>query len=135
VSPRQITRAAREAAVRDYLAGDSASLVAARYSIARSTLARWVESRHDVALTGGRWVDNGRGVQVWKPFDVTATRGTTPRQHRIETEDAMFDIDEARAAHARYVGGCREPRTVVGERVYQRRIKRARRITREAGAA
>lgn len=44
--------------------------------------------------------------------------------HRAQAEEVMFNEAEARKAHADYAAGFRDPRTVVGERVYNRRKKR-----------
>lgn len=67
---RNVPPAVREAAIRDYYADPdvTAAEVAARYGIARSTFSGWVNGiRDDVALTGGHWGPNSRGVQVWQP--------------------------------------------------------------------
>ena len=50
---------------------------------------------------------------------------TTARRAQIEEE--MFTEAEAREAHAKYAAGFRDARTMVGERVYNRRNKRANR--------
>lgn len=122
----------RAAAVADYRAsGDPLAVVARRHGVSKTALSSWVNPRHkkrqrdvwseaEVALTGGRWV-NVRGVMRWEPF----AGQPVDRQRRVEWEEAMFDEDEAREAHARYAYGHREPRIVMGERVYQRRKKRA----------
>lgn len=55
-----------------------------------------------------------------------ARRATERRQR----EDAAYDDDEARKAHAAYTGGTRTTWAVVGERVYKRRQQRALREAR-----
>lgn len=45
--------------------------------------------------------------------------------HRAQAEESMFSEEEARDAHAKYAAGFRDSRTVVGERVYNRRKKKA----------
>ena len=127
----------RAAAVADFHAsGDSYAVVAARHGISSSRLHRIVNPEppkkrapkgwedDEMALTGGRWV-SVRGVMRWEPFRKPSRRGMTDREQRIEWEERMFTEDEAREAHRLHAGGCREPRTVMGERVYQRRKKRA----------
>lgn len=115
----------RRAAVDDYNAsGDTMTAVARRHGVSRNALTDWVRAEEGVGLTGGRWV-NVRGVMRWEAFVAPSVRDLSDRERRIEWEDAMFDEDEARDLHARYANGCREGRTVVGERVYQRRKKRA----------
>lgn len=130
---RDIPDEVRRAAVADFRAGDNYTTVANRYGIARSTLKGWlVTTADDIGLAGGRWVPNGRGVQVWQPFVAPTRVDLTDRERRIEWEDRMFDDDESRDMHARYFNGCREPRTVIGERVYQRRKKRKQAANRRA---
>lgn len=135
MKPRIHTNAARRAAIADYLeSGDTISAVAARHGVARSTLGHWTAGLRDgEGLTNGRWVLCPRTrVQRWQEF-ITPTRlNMTDRERHIEWEDAMFDEDEARMLHARFANGCREERTVVGERVYQRRIKRDQRARKGA---
>jgi hypothetical protein len=126
----------RQRAIDDYLAGsDPYAVVAARHGVSRASLHAWVNpdgvkkrkpktwGADELALTGGRWV-NVRGVMRWQPFD-RFDRNQSPDQMRVKAEEAMFTEDEAREAHRLHANGCREPRTVVGERVYQRRKKRA----------
>jgi hypothetical protein len=55
------------------------------------------------------------------------------RQTRAAAEEAMFGEDDARAAHARYAAGSRDPKDATGERVYQRRKKRQQ-LARKAAA-
>lgn len=66
---KPISAAIRIAAINDYhTSGDTASAVAARHGIPRSTFAKWVrgDRAEKIALTGGRWVmDQRRRVQVW----------------------------------------------------------------------
>ena len=130
--------AVRQAAVDDYrTSGDSYADVAARHGVSRGALHSWVNptepkkrepktwAADELALTAGRWV-NVRGVMRWQPFQ-HFDRNLTAGEIRVEAEEAMFTDDEARAAHAAYVGGFRDPRHVMGERVYQRRKKREQR--------
>ena len=130
------------AVLASYASGLSMRRVAELHAVAESTVCKWVQdagiSRSparaadlrrervdaELALTGGRWV-SVRGVHRWVPFVAPSKQGMSDRERRIEAEEAMFDDDEARDLHARYFNGCREHRTVVGERVYQRRKKRA----------
>lgn len=58
--------------------------------------------------------------------------GPKTSHQRAQAEDLMFDEDEARKAHARYAAGERDARTVIGERVYNRRMKRERYARRAA---
>lgn len=51
----------------------------------------------------------------------------TRHADRIVAEDAMFDTDEARRAHAAWSGGDGSDWARIGERVYQRRRGRNRR--------
>lgn len=51
---------------------------------------------------------------------------------RARAEEEMFTEADARQAHARYAAGIRDDRTVIGERVYNRRKKRTRRNDRSA---
>ena len=53
--------------------------------------------------------------------------GATTLSSRMAIEDAMFSDDDARAAHAAWFRGVRDDRTHIGERVYQRRVRRTRR--------
>ena len=53
-------------------------------------------------------------------------------RHRAQAEEAMFTEAEAREAHARHEAGFRDARTVTGERVYNRRKKRAQYARRTA---
>ena len=134
----------RAKAVGMYASGMPSTHVAEDLGISDQSVIRWVKaagvkvrprSTHgdytklsdtDAALTGGRWVRSGL-LWHWQPFIAPSKRGMSDRERRIEWEEAMFDAEQLRDLHARYVGGCREPRTVVGERVYQRHSKRARR--------
>ncbi len=142
MTSRHLTPAARAAAIADYKAsGDSYAVVAARHGMSRTHLhalvnpgkkrARKQAEQEEVALTGGTWVRDGL-VMRWQPFIAPSKANLSDRERRVEWEDAMFDVDEARDLHARYFNGCREPRTVVGERVYQRRKKRAQYARRKA---
>lgn len=55
--------------------------------------------------------------------------GANPRDWRnLEREDAMFTDEEAQLAHTAWNKGERNDRTRIGERVYQRRYKRSRRV-------
>lgn len=47
--------------------------------------------------------------------------------YRLAAEEQMFDEIELRRAHRSYAAGERDPRTVMGERVYQRKIARRKR--------
>ena len=78
-----------------------------------------------------------QGVRT--PFTITAhreyqrehkrTEGTRmPKAARQAAEDAMFTEAEARAAHAAYGRGDRDHRTVIGNRVYYRRIKARKKV-------
>lgn len=51
---------------------------------------------------------------------------------RAQAEEAMFSEDEARTAHANFAAGFRDARTLVGERVYNRRKKRQQTARRAA---
>lgn len=147
----------RAALLADYEAGMSQHAAAKKHGVAKSTAHGWVkeagisrslseakdvelsglrarkaaDAEAEVALTGGRWVRRGL-VMRWEPFIAPSKRDLSDRERRIEWEDAMFDEDEARDLHARYFNGCREPRTVVGERVYQRRKKRTQTARKKA---
>lgn len=127
----------RQAAVDDYTATrEPYAVVAARHGISRSVLHAWVNPRPDwkrgpkrwpveeIALTGGRWV-NVRGVMRWEAFEPIDKRDLTDRERRHEWEEDMFTEDEARDAHARFAAGQRGQRVELGERVYNRRKKRA----------
>lgn len=127
MNTRHISQPIREAAVADYYAsGDSAAVVAARHGIARSTFSAWVTRDRGVGLSGGRWVPNSRGVQVWESFAPRPAEDDylTDHQRLVKHEEDMFTEEEARTSHARYAYGLRDPRTVMGERVYNRRKKR-----------
>ncbi|MDR7253731.1 transposase-like protein [Nocardioides sp. BE266] len=127
----------RTAAINDYRAsGEPLATVARRHGVSKTALSSWITPQKkrgpkqwgadELALTGGRWV-NVRGVMRWESFTPRPVDcDLTDRQRRMQSEDAMFTEDEARQAHAAYAYGRRDPRTVVGERVYNRRKKRAR---------
>lgn len=146
----------RTAAVDDYRSsGDSMTVVAKRHGVSKTALASWINPKTASwinpktstrnrknynecdGLTGGRWVVV-RGVRRWEWFRQPPTDDDlTDHQKRIKAEEDMFTEDEARVAHAAYVYGHRDDRTVVGERVYQRRKKRAqvaRKLDRKAAA-
>ena len=53
-------------------------------------------------------------------------RGATSLDHCRNAEEQMFTDDEALAAHAAYVRGERDSRTVMGHRVWDRRYRRQR---------
>ena len=139
-----IPESVRRAAVADYKAsGDSLGTVARKHGISKSALASWIKPKKRYprknysecdGLTGGRWVLNSRGIKVWQPFLATSVAGATDQQRRVEWEDAMFTEDEAREAHRMHANGRRDPRTVVGERVYQRRKKRNQAARKRAAA-
>ena len=50
--------------------------------------------------------------------------GYRRNSRHLAIEEEMFTDDEARAAHAAWARGDRSHRAGIGERVYQRRIKR-----------
>lgn len=52
--------------------------------------------------------------------------GAPKSSQRLALEERMFSDVEARTAHAAWVRGERDHRAAIGERVYQRRIKRAK---------
>jgi hypothetical protein len=118
------------AVLADYTAGMSSITAATKHGVSPSTARGWIHRAgisRGIALTGGVWVIcQRRRIQVWQPFIAPSKQGMTDHERRIEWEDAMFDDDEARDLHARYFNGCREPRTILGERVYNRRKKRER---------
>lgn len=135
---KPISAAIRIAAINDYRnTGDSMTVVARRHGVSKTALSSWINPRpsktrvrtygaDEVALTGGRWVGVG-GIQRWESFTTRTDDDDdlTEHQRRVKAEDAMFTEDEARDAHARYAYGLRDERTVTGERVYNRRKKRA----------
>lgn len=73
-------------------------------------------------------------AQACVPADIYGPAGTWAGQlvgppqrisaARIKAEDEMFSDAELRAFHTDYAAGLRDTRTVVGERVYNRRRKR-----------
>lgn len=139
--PKTHTPAFRRKVVRDYERGEaSICQVAQKHRISPSTLHRWIENESgasatsavpdDYRLTGGQWV-NDRGVMRWESHRPKLKRFPSARDRRA-TEEAMFTQAEAREAHAGYVAGVRESRTVIGERVYQRRQKRNKRSQEKA---
>lgn len=68
--------------------------------------------------------------------DAASDRARRAHERR-EREDAAYDDEEAKKAHAAYSGGTRTTWAVVGERVYKRRQQRALREARrgQGGAA
>mgnify|MGYP003333731644 CR=1 FL=1 len=135
---RRATEDQKAAMVADYDTGMTCAAVAAKWGFAPSSVNRYIRKAKgmgpakarrqqleaEVALTSGSWVRAGL-VMRWEPWLATSVADLSDRERRVQWEDAMFDEDEARDLHARYANGCRESRTVVGERVYQRRKKRA----------
>lgn len=134
----------KDAAIADYKeSGDPYHVVAARHGVSRGALHSWVNPEgvkprkkktwepDELELTGGQWV-TVRGVKRWQPFVKETVRAMSDQERRVLWEEWMFTEEEARDMHARYANGCREPRTRRGERVYQRRQKRAQRARREA---
>lgn len=132
---KPISAAIRIAAINDYrTSGDSMQVVAARHGVSKTALSSWANPRpsktrvrrwdeDEIALTGGRWV-MVRGVKRWEAFEPIRDDDLTDHQKRVRAEEEMFTEDEARDAHARYAYGLRDDRTVIGERVYNRRKKR-----------
>lgn len=77
---RHHTDEAKDAAVADYRAsGDTYRVVAARHEVSRSILHSWVNpdgvpprkkktwGSEEIALAGGHWGPNRRGIQIWQP--------------------------------------------------------------------
>jgi hypothetical protein len=52
--------------------------------------------------------------------------------YRLAAEEQMFTEDELRKAHRRHAAGLRDDRTVMGERVYQRKRARIKRDRKDA---
>ena len=137
----------RAAAVADYVTeGMSSSAVAEKHGVNPKSVTEWVRaagevvrapgapaviSGQDVALTGGEWVRVGL-VMRWQPFIGAPERELSDRARRVQWEDATVSDIQARAAHARFFAGDRDDETLLGERVYQRRMKRQKRAEVEA---
>lgn len=63
-----------------------------------------------------------------------ATQRRPVSRKRLDAEEAMFTDAEALAAHRAFSKGGTSERTLTGERVYQRRMKRAQKARRAAAA-
>lgn len=59
---------------------------------------------------------------TWAGEAVGVTR-VQAEKARMRAEEAMFTDDELRTGHADYTAGFRSPRTVMAERIYQRKRK------------
>lgn len=144
MSSRYVSDEKRAAAVADFHAsGDAYYIVAARHNVSRSALHSWVNPKphkprgpwewpeKEVALTGGRWV-TVLGVKRWVQEEPQESCELSAFARRIQDEEAAFTEQQGRAAHARFVSGDRDDETVLGEKVYQRRMKREKRVSGEA---
>ena len=56
-------------------------------------------------------------------------------ESRARAEEEMFTDQELRAEHAAFAAGFRTPRTILGERIYQRKSARAKRASRSSERA
>lgn len=66
---------------------------------------------------------------------LVGSRAVVRKAETLAAEERMFNDAEARAAHAAFVRGERDDRAVIGERVYQRRMKRVQKAHRAGVAA
>lgn len=83
-----------------------------------------LEQSRYVSATGGRPSGTWAGTLVGGDREAQAARR--------EAEEAQFTDEQALRAHAQYGAGERDPWTRLGERVYDRKRKRARRTKKAA---
>lgn len=87
---------------------------------------------HDRLLAASKHVYGGPEYGPRGTWAGTLIGGPRTSARRAQAEEAMFSEEEAREAHAKYAAGFRDARTLVGERVYNRRSKRAQADRRRA---
>lgn len=86
----------RAAAVTDYQTSpDPLTVVAARHGVSKAALWTWVKqpdprkrirdnwTEEEVALNGGHWIPNTRGVQVWQPCFYDNAQTCTINHHGV----------------------------------------------------